>query len=130
LASDSPSRSSDIVRVLLADLPGILNELVSENIQAQPDMVLVRAVQGWQELLSAGGDADVVILGAQQVSPLPGICSHLLVEYPDMRILVLTPNGDQAALYWLGLRQQQLGELSTQELIENVRRAYRINPAT
>lgn len=131
MASDRLNESSDRIRVLLADLPGVMSDLLSDVIRGQPDMTLVGMAQdGIDLLVAAGQGVDVVIMGASQLSPPPGICTHLLSEYPDLRILVLAQSGDQAALYWLGLRRQRVHVLSAQTLMTNIRRVYRINPAT
>lgn len=129
LVSAPVEKSSDPIRVLLADFPGVMNEVLLDLIQAQPDMVLVGKASGGVELLEMAGNAvDVVIMGASQTRPLPGIGSHLLGAYPDIRLLVVTYSGDQAVLYWLGLRQRQVRAMSSLTLLSRIRRAYRINP--
>jgi hypothetical protein len=80
-------------------------------------------------LVKAGLDVDVLVMSALQVYPLPGVCSHLLSEYPDLRILVLSPSGDAAMLYWRGLRRQELTPISQQTLLDGIRWAHALNPA-
>ncbi len=89
---------------------------------------MVGQVQGTINLLMAvGSGVDVLILGAPQAYPMPGVCSHLLSEYPDLRILVLASMGEAAILYWLGLRRQQLRPLSAAVLLSGIRHAYALN---
>lgn len=119
------------VRVLLANLSGVVAQLVAQLIQQQPDMVLVGPVHGDMELLMAVGDgADVVVLGTTHTDEPPGICSHLLCEFPFLRILLLKSSGDTATLYWLGLRNQRLKTVTDTSLLTTIRRAYTLNPAT
>ena len=119
------------MRVLLANLSGVVAQLVAQLIQQQPDMVLVGPVHGDMELLMAVGEgADVVVLGATHTDEPPGICSHLLCEFPFLRILLLKSSGDTATLYWLGLRNQRLKTVTDTSLLTTIRRAYTLNPAT
>jgi hypothetical protein len=127
---DAESRST-IIRVLAANLSAVLIGLAVQLIAQQPDMVLVGQVHGSIDLLVAvGHGVDVLILGAPQVYPMPAICSHLLNEYPDLRILVVTSTGEAAMLYWLGLRRQQLSAVSAVALISSIRHAYALNAAS
>jgi hypothetical protein len=117
------------IQILLASLPVVLEELVAQLIQQQPDMQLVGHVQGEVELLLAvRHDLDVLILGAPTAQPLPGICTHLLGEYPGLKIVVITASGDLAVLYWLGLRHHQLRTVSLATLPGSIRHAYTLNP--
>jgi hypothetical protein len=98
-------------------------------IQEQPDMRLVGHVQGNVELLLAvTTGVDVLILGASQVDPPPGIISHLLSEFPHLRILVIATTGGRACLFWLGLRHRRVDPATPAMLLNTVRRAYTLNP--
>lgn len=117
------------LRVLVFNLSGLMFELVEELLTGQPDMVLVGRAESNLELLLAGGDAiDVVIVGAPQLKPLPDICTHVLSEYPFVKILVLTPSGETAMLYRLGLRQRKISRVSGANIIKNLRRMRDLNP--
>ena len=118
------------IRVLLANISGVLSELVVEVIGQQPDIQIVGQVQDPVDLmLRAGQGVDVLVLGAAMIDPLPGICSNLLVEYPDLRIVVLAATGQVAMLYWLGLRRKRVRAVSAAALLAVLRRAYSLNPA-
>ncbi len=117
------------IRVLVANDPGVLAEIVTRLIGQEHDMVLVDRIEGQVETLSgAQAEVDVVVLSAPQIQPLPAIGSHLLSEYPDLRIVVLATSGDAAMLYWRGLRRRQLAPLSKHTLLANIRWAYALNP--
>ena len=128
MSQDGSTIQPPVIRVLVANLPVSLFERVMSLAVQQPDIVLVGQVQDPVELLMAvGSGVDVLILGAPQADPMPGICSHLLSEYPDLRILVLASTGEAAILYWLGLRRQQLHPLSAAALLSGIRHAYSLN---
>ena len=127
-AADGPDEVGAVICVVVSDLTGVLGELVIQLIEQQPDMVLAQQTSGVLDLLQVmGPDVDVLILGAAEVHPPPGICSHLLQEYPHLRILVLAQNGGDAALYWLGLRRERIGNVSSGSLAHTIRRAYTLN---
>ena len=130
-AGDIPAERRVPIYVLVASVAGMLPKPVVQLIAQQPDMVLVGHAQSQIELLLAAEKGiDVLVLGAEHATPLPGICSHLLGEFPDLRILVLAPGDEAATLYWLGLRQQRLRQSAPMTVIEGIRKAYHINPTT
>ena len=89
------------IRVLLATLPPLVNGLLTHLIQDQPDMKVVDAVSEPVQLLVAVKDsrADVVVLPLPTSGEMPGICSHLLAEFPDLLILALSLSGDSGFIY-------------------------------
>lgn len=117
------SRENDApTRVLVANLPGVVFDVLLPVIDDQADMVLVGKVQGRLETLLAVMDGvDVLVLGASQVSPAPGICSQLLGEFPHLRILVLSFSGDASRVYWRGVRGQRIAPVSGTTLLAAIR---------
>jgi hypothetical protein len=119
------------IYVLVVNVAGALPDLIVQLIAQQPDMVLVgQALSEIELLLATAMRVDVLVMSAGQTAPLPGICSHLLAEFPDLRILVLADGEQAATLYWLGLRQERLDLVEPTALIDGIRQAYRINPTT
>lgn len=128
-ASDNDAETSGPIRIVLANLRGVWEELLAHVIEGEADMRLVGRVDGQVEIMAAAGNAvDVLILGAARACPAPGICSHLLSEYPDLKILVMVTAGDQATLYWRGLRRGSLHPTSAANVRASIRRAHALNP--
>lgn len=116
-------------RVVVANLTGVLGQRVCRSIGQAPDMVLVGQSTGNLDmLLTITPDTDVLLMGAPDPDLLPGICSHLLNEFPFLKILVLAETGDTATLYWLGLRREPLTMVSTAAVLGVIRHARRLNP--
>lgn len=116
------------IRLVIGNMPEVLHQILARAIRSQPDMVLAGEAAGNVELLQAAhADADLMILGAEQVSPCPGICSHLLSEFPHLKILVISYNGDQARSYWLGMRQRKASAASLDGLLRDMRQLYQID---
>jgi hypothetical protein len=109
-------------RVLVSNLPGVVFDVLSQVIVEQPDMLLVGNVQGpLDTLLAVIRGVDVLILGASQVSPAPGICTQLLGEVPHLRIVVLSFNGDSSRVYWRGMRGQRIQPVSGTSVVSAIR---------
>ena len=124
----SSGEQAPLTRVLVANVPRNVACMVLPLIQKQPDMSCVGYVQGNVELLLATRrGVDVVILGAPRVEPPPGICSHLLSEFPTLKILVLVTPDSPGMLYWLGLRQLFVDQASGVEIIRTIRRCLSLN---
>ncbi len=116
------------IHVLVANLPGVLSELVMQSLHGQQNIVLEGQVQGQVELLLAvQKTTDVLILGVYALEPPPGICSQLLTEFPHLKILAIQIGSDEWALYWLAMQRQQFQQLSMATLAEGVRQAYRLD---
>jgi hypothetical protein len=126
--SDHSEGPAPPIRVLVTNLSETFADLLAVLIREQPDMVLMGMVRDKVGSLMAAKDADVLILGAPQIHPPPGICSHLLSEYPELRIIVMTPNGERSMLYWRGLRRRRLFSDSLKNVVTNVRHSYALNP--
>jgi hypothetical protein len=113
---------------MVANLPAELLDEVERSIEQQPDMVLLRlprdrTLTRMDVMLAVTTEVDVLILGASAAIPPPGICSHLLGEFPGLKILVVPERDEAVVSYWLGLRRRQVGRVSVGGLVGSVRRA-------
>lgn len=110
------------IQIVIANLPEIWMQMLAQVITRQPDMIVAQRVQGDIELLLAvSRDTDLVILGAVQTHTAPGVCSHLLNEFPALKILVLGFSGNQAAFYWLSVRRKSVEVRSSEMLVNAIR---------
>jgi hypothetical protein len=127
----TPDRQSSAIRVLLANIPTLLAEWLARVLEDQEDIVIVDQRRGYVEmLLAAQKGVDVVVLSAPEFHPLPGICSHLLGEYPELKLLLLSPSGDKAMLCWTGLRQKDLQIASAEALLGTLRQLDALTEST
>lgn len=107
-------RGAPPIRVLLAGLPELLAGVIAQAVGAEGDMRVVgHARDSWELLQLAARGADVLVLGAAPVYPLPGICRRLLAELPGLKILVVDPSGTEAMRYWMAVRRAR-GAIPTQ----------------
>jgi DNA-binding NarL/FixJ family response regulator len=90
------------VRVLVANQPRLMRELIMTTIADQPDIELVGEVGNESDLTEAVEQArpDVLILAMDERDKYRVQCGFLLGRYPDMRILALAPEQNRALFYW------------------------------
>jgi DNA-binding NarL/FixJ family response regulator len=90
------------VRVLVANQPRLMRELIMTTIADQPDIELVGEVGNESDLTEAVEQArpDVLILAMDDRDKYRVQCGFLLGRYPDMRILALAPEQNRALFYW------------------------------
>lgn len=90
------------VRVLVANRPRLMRELVITTIADQPDIEIVGEVTDEGDLAGAIEQVrpDVLILAMDEPEKRLSQCGFLLGRYPEMRILTLAPDQNLALFYW------------------------------
>lgn len=90
------------VRVLVANRPRLMRELVITTIADQPDIEIVGEVGDEGDLTEAVEQArpDVLILTMDKPEKRLSQCGFLLGRHPEMRILTLAPDQNRALFYW------------------------------
>jgi len=111
------------IRVLLATKSRELCESLRNLIQSQMDMEVVGEAFSPIELLLAVDQmkADVVIIEMLDSDQDPGICSHLLAEYPELLILALTPERESAYLFRQRIIREPLCEVADENILLAIR---------
>ena len=111
------------IRVLLATKSRELCEPLRSLIQSQMDMEIVGEAFSPVGLLLAVDQtkADVAIIEMLDSDQNPGICSHLLAEYPDLLILALTPERESAYLFCQKIIKEPLCEASDEDILLAIR---------
>jgi AmiR/NasT family two-component response regulator len=90
------------VRVLVANRPRMMRELVMATISDQPDIEIVGEVAEERDLTEVVEQLqpDVLILSMSEPENSMGRCGFLLGRYPQMRILALEPERNRGIFYW------------------------------
>ena len=90
------------VRVLVANRPRLMRELVLAVIADQPDIEVIGEVQDESRLAEAIEDAqpDILILALDDADKRIAQCGFLLGRYPQMKILALAPEQNRGVFYW------------------------------
>jgi len=108
-------------RILLADLPRLLREIVTDALVAQTDMEVVGSVTGRPSLDRAVEEAqiDVIVIGRDD----PNLATALLKQRPPVAVIAVTGDARETGLYELRLRRVGLPEISPAQLVETIRQA-------
>jgi len=90
------------VRVLVANHPRLMRELVLAVIADQPDIEIIGALEDEKELTEAIEQArpDILILALDNADQRVAQCGFLLGRHPHMKILALAPEQNRGMFYW------------------------------
>lgn len=90
------------IRVLVANRPRLMRELVLAVIADQPDIDVIGEVQDESVIAEAveEGQPDVLILALDDPDKRIAQCGFLLGRYPQMKILALAPEQNRGLFYW------------------------------
>lgn len=120
---------SQFAKILMVNVPGDLRNLLQDVIQRQENMLLVGEAADPIDLLLTVNetDADVVIMGHPHADRMPGICTHLLAEFPILLILIVSTTDQRAFLYERKITQEEVSCTVPEDLIARVNEAYSAN---
>jgi AmiR/NasT family two-component response regulator len=90
------------VRVLVANRPRLMRELVLAVIADQPDIEVIGEVRDESTLAEAIEESqpDVLILSLEAADKRIAQCGFLLGQHPHMKILALAPEQNRGLFYW------------------------------
>jgi DNA-binding NarL/FixJ family response regulator len=113
------------IKIMLASRPKMISDVIRNIIERQSDMALVGDVVDPIKLLFATTKkaVDVVIVVPLKANGEPKICSHLLTEHPQLKIITLTAKGEVAHLYQSGMSKICINEPSADAIIDIIRKS-------
>ena len=90
------------IRVVVANRPRLMRELVLETISGQPDIEIVAEVQTEEDIVGIveGTQPDILIIALNEFDQRPPLCDTLLRLFPEMKILALAPERNSSIFYW------------------------------
>lgn len=93
------------VRVLVANRPRLMRELVLATLFDQPDIEVVGEVENEADILANVEEhhPDFLIVALDKSGARPSVCDVLLSKYPNMKILALAPERNSSVFYWASL---------------------------
>ncbi len=116
------------IRVVTANLAGAISEVLHISIEQQPDMKLIQDVRSEIDTLLAGAEADIMILGAESSNSMPGVCTHLINEYPHLKIVVVIDQENLIVCYWMDLQERRIKHITSETIMSTVRWLYQHTP--
>jgi DNA-binding NarL/FixJ family response regulator len=93
------------IRVLVANRPRLIRELLMVTISDQPDIEIVGEIQDEQELAKAVEETrpDFLIVALEKSNRLPDVCKAILYNYPQVRIIAIASDRNISMFYWTSL---------------------------
>ena len=90
------------IRVVVANQPRLMRELVLVAIIEQPDIEVVGEIKDEDGIVDAvdGTHPDFLIIALDESNQRPPLCDILLRRYPEMKILALAPERNCSIFYW------------------------------
>jgi DNA-binding NarL/FixJ family response regulator len=94
------------IRVLVANRPRLIRELVTATISDEPDIEVVGEVQQETELERAIEEThpDFLIVALERSNSLPAICQSILRNHPQLRVIAIASDRNSSMFYWTSLR--------------------------
>lgn len=95
-----------LIRVLVANRPRLIRELVTGTISDQPDIEVVGEVAQDESLESAveSKRPDVLIVALGPLKELPRTYQAILQDHPQIRMVAIAPGRSSLMFYWTSLR--------------------------
>ena len=112
------------VRVVVANRPRLLRELVLSTLAGQAGIEVVGEAENEQDVpsLVAATKPDFLLIALEESRRRPALCDLLLREYPALRIIAVAPNTNVGIFYWASFEiHSRTMEASEEALLEVVR---------
>ena len=93
------------IRVLVANRPRLMRELILTTFADQPDIEVVGEVSEESEISESVKRTlpNFVVIALDHPSKRPAICDELLRDYPEVRVIAVAPEKNFVVYYWASL---------------------------
>jgi DNA-binding NarL/FixJ family response regulator len=93
------------IRVLVANHPRLMREIVLTTFADQPDIEIVGEVADESDISASVKKTlpHVVVIALDQPGIRPRICDELLREHPEVRVIAVAPDRNHIVYYWASL---------------------------
>lgn len=112
------------VRVLVANRPRLMRELILATIADQADIEIVGEITDEQqiEVAVSGTQPDFLIVALEGENRLPLPCITVLQNHPNLRVIAISPDRNSTMFYWAALSIQHTQiEASEQGILNALR---------
>ncbi len=89
-------------RVMVANKPRLMRELVLETISQEPDIEIVAEIENESDIpqIVEKLGPDFLIIALDETDKRPPICDVLLKRHPEMKILALAAERNTSVFFW------------------------------
>jgi AmiR/NasT family two-component response regulator len=112
------------IRVLVANRPRLLRELVLSTLSEQEGISIVGEVENELDVpsLVAQMRPDFLLIALDESKRRPPLCDQLLKKFPALRIIAVAPNTNIGIFYWASMEiHSTTMETSEEALLEVMR---------
>jgi len=90
------------IRVLVANRPRLMRELILTTFADQPDIEIVGEVGDESEISESVKRTlpNFVVIALDHPGRRPAICDELLREHPEVRVIAVAPEKNSIVYYW------------------------------
>ena len=112
------------IRVLVANRPRLMRELILTTFADQPDIEIVGEVGEESEISESVKRTlpNFVVIALDHPGTRPAICDELLREHPEVRVIAVAPEKNFVVYYWASLNIHSNNIEASEEGILNVLR--------
>lgn len=110
------------IRVLVANHPRLMRDLVLATVSDQPDIEVLGAIEDESQIAQVVADTqpDFVIVALDSPHKRPAICDYLLSRHPKVKVLAVAPEQDDSVFFWSDIRSAAV-ESSEQGILNVIR---------
>lgn len=93
------------IRVLVANRPRLMRELILATLADQPDIEIAGEVSDDEEIPSRVSQTlpDLVVIALDEPGKRPTICDTILQQHPEVRVLAVASEQNRSICYWASL---------------------------
>ena len=94
-----------VIRVLVANRPRLMRELILTTFADQPDIEIVGEVGEESDISESVKRTlpNFVVIALDHPGRRPAICDELLREHPEVRVIAVAPEKNFVVYYWASL---------------------------
>ena len=91
------------IRVLVANSPRLMREMMLATFAEQPDIEVVGEVTDENEIVSTvhRTQPDFLVISQEKLGRRPSVCDVVLQQHPELRIIALAPEQNYSVHYWI-----------------------------
>jgi DNA-binding NarL/FixJ family response regulator len=89
-------------RVLVANRPKLMREVMVEMLACEPGIEVVGEVPDESQILTEVRNKlpDLLVIALDEAAGRPPICDRVLSEYPQVRIIAVASQDNRSVCYW------------------------------
>ena len=90
------------IRILVANRPKLMRELILNTLADEPGIQIVGEVSDESEIRERVNQTspDLLLIALDEPAKRPAICDRLLRDHPDLRIIAVASQQNYSVFYW------------------------------